>query len=167
MTLFLANIGLGLLWAVLTGVFSPPNLAIGFVLGYLMLWMIRGVLGPSRYYNTVPRLFEFAGYFLWELILANGRLAVDVLTPAHRMRPRVIALPLAVREEGEITLLANLISLTPGSLTLDVSEDHRFLYIHAMYASDPEAVRRSIQEGLERRILELMHGSERNPDRVH
>ncbi len=162
MTLFLSNIGLALIWAVLTGRFSPSNLAIGFFLGYLALRALRRILKPSPYFSTLPQVFEFAGYFVWELILANWRLAIDVLTPRHRMQPRILAVPLKVRSEGEITLLANLISLTPGSLSLDVSRDRGVLYVHAMYASDADAVRRSIQTGLERRVIELVRGAERD-----
>jgi multicomponent Na+:H+ antiporter subunit E len=162
MTLFVSNIGLALIWAILTGRFSPANLAIGFFLGYLALRAVRRVLKPSQYFSTLPKFFEFAGYFIWELILANWRLAFDVLTPRHRMKPRVLAVPLDVRTEGEITLLANLISLTPGSLSLDVSSDRSVLYVHAMYASDSDAVRQSIKTGLERRVIELVRGTERD-----
>jgi multicomponent Na+:H+ antiporter subunit E len=162
MILFLANIGLGLIWAILTGLFSPANMAIGFFLGYLALLSVRSILKPSQYFSTLPRFFEFAGYFALELMLANFRLAVDVLTPRHRMKPRVLSVPLDVRTKGEITLLANLISLTPGSLSLDVSPDRKVLYVHAMYASDVDAVRQSIKNGLERRVIELARGSERD-----
>jgi len=161
MTLFLSNIGLALIWAILTGRFNPANLAFGFVLGYLGLSAVRRVLKPSEYFRTLPRCFEFAGYFVWELMLANWRLAYDILTPRHRMRPRVLAVPLDVRSEGEITLLANLVSLTPGSLSLDVSADRGVLYVHAMYASDEDAVRQSVKDGMERRVIELLHGTER------
>ena len=161
MILFLSNIGLALIWAVLTGHFSPANLAFGFVLGYLGLLAVRRVLKPSEYFRALPRCFEFAGYFVWELVLANFRLACDILTPRHRMQPRVLAVPLEVGTDGEITLLANLVSLTPGSVSLDVSADREVLYIHAMYASDEDAVRQSVKDGMERRVIELLHGTER------
>jgi multicomponent Na+:H+ antiporter subunit E len=72
------------------------------------------------------------------------------------MRPGIIAIPLDARTDLEITLLANLITLTPGTLSLDVSADRRVLYIHVMYIDndDIEAVRRNIKDGFERRVLE-------------
>jgi multicomponent Na+:H+ antiporter subunit E len=94
--------------------------------------------------------------FLWEILLANLRVAYDVLTPRHRMRPGVIAVPLDARSDAEITLLANLITLTPGSLCLDVSGDRQTLYIHAMYIEDIPTVRRKVKASFERRILEVM-----------
>jgi multicomponent Na+:H+ antiporter subunit E len=72
------------------------------------------------------------------------------------MRPAIIAIRLDARTDVEITLLSNLIALTPGSLGLDVSDDHSVLYVHGMFVDDPEAFRRSIKHGLERRLLELL-----------
>ncbi len=162
MTLFLANIGLALIWAILTGRFNPANIAVGFLLGYLALRAVRRILAPSQYFNTLPRGFKFAGYFIWELILSNWRLAWDILTPKHRMRPRVLAVPMEAQTAAEITMLANLISLTPGSLSLDVSPDRKLLYVHAMYAADADEVCRSIKTGLERRVLELVRGNDKD-----
>jgi multicomponent Na+:H+ antiporter subunit E len=80
------------------------------------------------------------------------------LTPVSYVFPGVVAIPLDARTDAEITLLANLITLTPGSVSLDISEDRRVLYVHAMYidGGDVEAYRRSVKEGLERRVLELL-----------
>lgn len=94
--------------------------------------------------------------FIWEILLASLRVAYDVLTPRHRMRPGVIAVPLDARSDLEITLLANLITLTPGSLSLDVSDDRRVLYVQAMYIEDVQSIRRKVKAGLERRVLEVM-----------
>jgi multicomponent Na+:H+ antiporter subunit E len=67
-----------------------------------------------------------------------------------------VAIPLDARTDTEITLLANLITLTPGSVSLDVSSDRRFLYLHAMYIDDLEEFRRSIKDTLEHRVLEVL-----------
>jgi multicomponent Na+:H+ antiporter subunit E len=72
------------------------------------------------------------------------------------MRPAIIAIPLDARTDVEITLLSNLIALTPGSLGLDVSDDRSVLYVHGMFVDDPEAFCREIKDGLERRLLELL-----------
>jgi multicomponent Na+:H+ antiporter subunit E len=70
------------------------------------------------------------------------------------MRPGVVAIPLDVKTDIQIALLANLVTLTPGSISLDISGDRSVLYLHVMYIEEPEAVRREIKEGFERRILE-------------
>ena len=71
------------------------------------------------------------------------------------MKPGIIAIPLEAKTDFEITLLANLITMTPGTLSLDLSEDRRTLYVHAMYIHDPEKIRASIKNDLERRVLEV------------
>jgi hypothetical protein len=79
---------------------------------------------------------------------------VMVLSPRMDLKPGIIAYPLKVDRDFEITILANLITLTPGTLSVDVSDDRRILYVHAMDASDPEATKRDIAEGFERKIME-------------
>jgi multicomponent Na+:H+ antiporter subunit E len=156
MIAFLWNVLLAVVWALAFGDLSLSNLLIGFVLGYVILWFARGVFPSAEYCARVPRLLEFALYFLWELLLSNLRVAYDVLTPTHHMRPGIIAVPLDATTDGEITLLASFISLTPGTLSLDVSADRRTLYIHAMYLRDPGAEKRRIKTGLERRLLSIV-----------
>jgi multicomponent Na+:H+ antiporter subunit E len=156
MTIFLWNILLAIAWAALTGRLTPANLLIGFGLSYLILLYVQRITGPSNYFVKVRQVIGFVLFFLWELILANLRVAHDVVTPTHHMRPGVIAIPLDAQTDVEITLLANVITLTPGTLSLDVSSDRRVLYIHAMYIDDMETLRASIKDGFERRTLEVL-----------
>ncbi len=93
--------------------------------------------------------------FVREMVLANLRVAYDVVTPRHHMRPGIIALPLDVESDIEITLLANLITMTPGTLSLEVSSDRRVLYVHAMYIEDVPALQRKIKRDFERRVMEV------------
>ena len=67
-------------------------------------------------------------------------------------------MPLDAKSDGEIFLVADLISLTPGSLSLDVSPDGKTLYVHAMFVDDPEALRRDLKQGMERRVIEALEG---------
>ncbi len=103
----------------------------------------------------IGRIIELVLFFLWELMVANLRVAWDVVTPNQNRhkRPGVIAVPLDVQGDYAITLLACLITLTPGTLSLDVSKDRRVLYIHEMFIQDPDEVRRGIKEGFERRVI--------------
>lgn len=152
---FFWNIFLALVWAFAIGQLTLGTLVVGLVLGYVVLWMCRGVLDTTTYCRFVMKLLEFMVYFMWEIIHANLRVAFDVVTPTHYMKPGIIALPLDVKTDIQITLLANLISLTPGSLSLELSTDRSVLYVHAMYIADPEREKQRIKRGLERRLLEL------------
>jgi multicomponent Na+:H+ antiporter subunit E len=158
MQMFLWNLLLAIAWAVATGQLTMANLVLGLILGYAILLFARRALGPSAYFDKVPQVLRFSAFYLGQLILANLRVAYDVVTPTHYMRPGVIAVPLDAKTDAEITLLCNLITLTPGSLSVDLSPDRRVLYVHAMYidGGDVAAARRQIKDGLERRVLEVL-----------
>lgn len=161
MKLFLLNILLALLWSAISGTFSAATLVAGFALGYIVLVLARPAFGPSRYYAGLWRGLAFAVFYVWELVLSSFRVAHDVLTPHLHAEPGIIAVPLDARTDTEITVLANLISLTPGTLSLDVSADRRTLYVHAMYLDDgPDTLRDDLKEQMERRVLALF----RSPD---
>jgi multicomponent Na+:H+ antiporter subunit E len=106
--------------------------------------------------RIVLRLPGFVALYLWELVRASLRVAHDALTPTHYMRPAILAVPLDAQSDLEILLLANFLTMTPGSVCLDVSADRRVLYVHAMYVDDPEAARREIKTTVERRVIELL-----------
>lgn len=149
------NLLLGLAWVLLSGDFTGLNLLVGLIFGYITLVLIEPQLDSLKGYPArVPRFIGFIGFFLKELIQANLRVAFDIVTPPWHMKPGVIALPLSARTEMEITMVANLISLTPGTLSLDVSDDRKVLYIHAMFLDDEEELRRNLKE-MEQRALEL------------
>ena len=155
--MLLLNVLLALAWVALTGRFTPANLALGFALGYLMLWVSERARGSEGYFTVAPKVLGFGAFFVWQLVKANLQVAYHILAPRHHMRPGVIAVPLDARSPTEITLLANLITLTPGTLTLDVSGDRRVMYVHSMTLGDePEKFRRQIKQGFERRVLELL-----------
>lgn len=151
------NIILALIWSGLLGGISMENLVSGFLVSYFLLYFVtRGQEGHDSYFGKVPRLFGFVVYYLWELFKSNAIIAYDVLTPTHHMKPGVIGIPIDAKTDLEITVLANLITMTPGTLSLDVSPDRRTLYVHAMYIKDPDQLRSEIKDQLERRVLGLL-----------
>ncbi len=158
MKMFLWNLLLSLAWTVSTGQFTVANFIVGLVVGYFILLFAQRAIGPSPYFAKVPQVARFVLFYLWQMILANVRVAYDIVTPKHYMHPGVISVPLDAQTDAEITLLANLITLTPGTLSLDLSADRRVLYVHAMYIDngDVNEARRQIKEGLERRVLEVL-----------
>jgi multicomponent Na+:H+ antiporter subunit E len=153
--MLLWNLMLAVAWAMVTGRFTAANFALGFAVGYVVLLATQG-RPAARYFLKVRQAVSFFFFFLWELFLANLKVAYDVVTPRHHMKPGVVGIPLDATTDTEINVLANLITLTPGTLSLDVSPDRKTLYIHAMYIDDLDGLRRGIKHGLERRILELL-----------
>jgi len=151
----LLNILLALAWMFLTGDLDFMNFFEGFVIGFLILWVSKYASESSRYIYKIPKVISFVAYFIYELIIANIKVAFDVVTPRHRMTPSIIAVPLTAEKDYEITILANLITLTPGTLSLDVSTDKKVLYVHSMYVCDPQEFRNEIKNGFEKKLLEI------------
>jgi multicomponent Na+:H+ antiporter subunit E len=156
MTVFLLNLLLAITWRAATGIPGLANIFLGFVLGYLVLSWLKPLLGQTTYFERLPKGIRFVIFFLQELVLANFRVAWDVVTPKAYRRPGIVAVPLDAKTDTEITLLSILITLTPGTLSLDVSDDRQVLYVHGMFVDDPDAFRREIKEGFEQRVLELL-----------
>lgn len=147
---------LAALWIALTGEWSVANLAAGAALGVAAARLTVPARSRSgRRLRVGWALLRFPVTVVWELVLANLRVARTVLfTPRDRLTPGIIAIPLSVASDVEVTALANLITLTPGTVTLDVSDDRRTLFVHALDLADPEAVLASIKD-FERGIQEI------------
>jgi multicomponent Na+:H+ antiporter subunit E len=154
--LFLTNVLLAIAWAAVRGDFSPVSLIFGFALGGAALWLIREQFGTTGYFRRTERIARLALLFLWELLLSSLRVARTVLTPGYGFQCGIVAFPLTTDRDVEITLLANLITLTPGTLSVDVSDDRRTLYIHAIDVPDANALCREIAGGFERKIMEAL-----------
>lgn len=157
-TKFLSNILLTLIWMFLTGEYNFNNFLFGLILSFIILWIISGTEEESskKYFKIIPRILSFIFFFIWELTKANIQVAYEVITPNFNMKPGIIAVPLDAKSDLEITLLANLITLTPGTLALDVSTDRSVLYVHGMYVENKKEFIEDIKQGFEKRLLEIL-----------
>lgn len=148
---------LALVWAAMTGSFSGLNLLLGGAIGALAVLLLRRELAPPRRFRQIRRIASLALLFLWELGVSAVRVAIIVLSPNLKsaLRPAIIAFPLSVQSDAEITLLANLITLTPGTLSVDVSDDRSLLYVHVLQLTTREALIADIAGGFEAKIREI------------
>jgi multicomponent Na+:H+ antiporter subunit E len=149
---FAWNLLLAILWVGLSGQVSTASFALGFVVSALLLITMGRALGVYGYGGELMRLLGFVAYYLKELIISNLRVARDIMRPRMQTRPAIVAIPLDDLSAPQVTLLANLITMTPGTLSLDVTEDRSTLFVHAMFMSDADQLRREIKTGLERRV---------------
>ncbi len=129
MNALLLNILLALVWMMAVGRFTFHQLLLGFLLGFLVVSVVEPLWGGGTY---------------------------DIVTPELHARPHIFAVPLDARTDTEITLVANFLSLTPGTLLLDVSTDQRTLYVHTMYTENRERFITEVKQGLEARLLEVL-----------
>ena len=154
--IYAVNLLIMLGWAIVTGDFTSGNLVFGFLVGFAALWIAAGLFGQSRYHTRLAGVVGLFLYFLYDLVQSSLKVAWDVLTPTLHARPAFVEMPLDAESDAEIVLTANLISLTPGTLSIDVSPDRRTLLVHAMFADDPAAVVSGLKSGMERRVLEAL-----------
>lgn len=154
--LFLINVLLAFAWCAVVGSFSFLNLLFGFFVASAALWLTREQHQTTKYFKRAWLVLSLVLLFLKELVLSVVRVAWLVVQPRQNYRPSFISFPLTVDRPYEITLLANLITLTPGTLSVDVSDDNQTLYIHCIDVDDPEALRKDIATGFERKIMEAL-----------
>jgi multicomponent Na+:H+ antiporter subunit E len=151
------GIGIALLtlaWLALTGSLTIPNALLGLVLSVLASSFAREQKRRDEIAIRPLRVAGLAVLFAYELVLSGYRVARLVLMPRMHLQPGIFAYRLKVDRNFEITLLANLITLTPGTLSVDVSADRKTLFVHAIDCSDPDQTRRDIAHGFERKIME-------------
>lgn len=157
MSRFAANLVLAAAWAMLFGEFSALTLLSGFAVGYAVLALLQPLTGGgASYFWRVWSWLKLIVLFLYELFASSIEVLWDIVTPRHLARPAIIEVPLDVRSDAGILLVTNLISLTPGTLSLDVSEDRRTLLVHAMFADDPDAVRHKLKSGMEKWVIDAV-----------
>lgn len=132
----LLNFVLALVWMFLSHSYNPTSFIIGFLLGMLILLGFRRFFQTRFYLARVWSIIKLFCIFIRELILSNIAVLKVVLKPKLDMKPGIFALETELQSEWEITILANLITLTPGTLVIDVSEDNKILYVHAMNLDD-------------------------------
>lgn len=154
MSLYLLSIVMAVIWTVVSGSFTLHNLLFGLVISVVTLIILKEQVAGPDYVSRTRRIVSLILLFVVELAKSAWKVAILVVSPKLDVKPGIFAYPLTVKSDWEITLLANLITLTPGTLSVDVSEDRSTLYIHGIDCSDVEATRRDIAEGFEKKIME-------------
>ncbi|TWI56360.1 Na+/H+ antiporter subunit E [Halalkalibacter nanhaiisediminis] len=151
----LINIVIALIWVFLLNSFTGADFVVGYVIGILILFVLRRFLQFDFYMRRVWAIIKLIVLFFKELILANIDVMKIVLSPKLDIEPGIIALPTNLKSDWELTLLASLITLTPGTLSMDFSDDSKYIYIHAINVPDKEEMIRQIHNTFERAIMEV------------
>lgn len=156
--LFLVNIIVAFFWQLIIPLFGPFDYLIGFVVGFIAILTFHRPYGKRAYYLTY-----FVIYVLWAMVLSNLSIAKLVLQPKPHLDPGIIGVPLTVTSGLEITILASVITLTPGTISVDLgrnADGQQVLYVHNLTVVDPDAFRHSVKDGFERLLLRVTQGQE-------
>lgn len=155
MNSLLLNILLALTWCAASGAISTAHFTVGFLVGYAILSVQPEITRSGAYRKKVFYAVTFTAFFAKEVVVGALDVASAILWPFRKLRPGIVAVPLDTRSAVENTLLANVVTLTPGTMSIDLSPDGKTLYVHVLDMKSPDAVRRAIKEGLERRLIRL------------
>ncbi|PSL45064.1 multisubunit sodium/proton antiporter MrpE subunit [Salsuginibacillus halophilus] len=151
----LLNLLIAVVWMALQNSYTPVDFLFGYVVGIFVLLILRTVLRFDFYMRRVYAVFKLFLLFSKELIMANIDMIRIVLSPKLTNKPGIVAVPTRLSSDWEVTLLASLISLTPGTLSMDFSEDGRTIYIHNIDVPNREEMIKDIQDKFEKAILEV------------
>jgi multicomponent Na+:H+ antiporter subunit E len=153
--LFLLNLILALMWAALQGDLNTINLVIGFLVSGVTIYLFRRMFFRPLYFRKLGLGVKLLLVFIKELTKSNIAVLRVVLSPRLRVRSGVIAVPTELTNDVALTMLANMITLTPGTLTLDIAPDRRYLFVHTLNLDDPEDVKQEIRQAFEVYLREL------------
>jgi multicomponent K+:H+ antiporter subunit E len=147
---------LTVVWTLLQNQVSAGMVVFGLILG-IIIPRLTAAWWPDRPNGIrVGRMFSYGLLVLWDIMVANMQVAWIVLTrPNSRLRPAWVVIPLDLVQPEAISILAGTITLTPGTVSADLSDSGHCLLVHALDAEDPDAVRDEIKERYERRLKEI------------
>ena len=155
----LYSIPLALMWCFVQGSLTVPNFLFGMVLGPVVIRPFKPLytwekVSLATELRRIPQLLRYFAVLIVEILKANIMVAKIVLKPNLNLKPGIIAVPLRTKTDVGITAIANTITLTPGTLTVDISDDGTVAYVHAIDATDPQGICDSIRDDLESYVLE-------------
>lgn len=149
-------------WCLLNWIPSGANLLVGILVALLVAFMLGDLVIQRPHLTRDPRryayfLFQYVPVFLWEVLKANIDVIYRVVHPGLPINPGIVKVRTSLRSDIALTLLANSITLTPGTMSVDIGKDHGFLYVHwiDVRTRDIEAATRIIVERFERILRKI------------
>src|SRR5699024_115960 len=151
----LLNVSIAIVWMFLSTSLTAQTFMIGYLIGLLIIFIMRKYFKKRFYLSRVWAVLKLGLIFLKELAMSNIAVLRIVLQPKMDIEPSIFAFPTDLQQNWEITLLSNLITLTPGTLVVHVSDDQRTLYIHAIDVDDVNEEIEYIKNKFEKVIKEF------------
>jgi multicomponent K+:H+ antiporter subunit E len=144
-----------IVWLLLNQSASPGHLVLAGVFAITIPWLVSGLQEDQTRIRRPFKAIFFIIKVLTDIVLANIQVAIQVIGPMRYLQPGFLAIPLDIKGDFPITVLASTISLTPGTLSAEVSEDKAWLYVHALHLKDETATIREIKKRYEAPLMEI------------
>lgn len=149
------NLLISFIWMFLSESYSLISFVWGYIVGLILLLILNRFFSGPFYLKRVYKIVVLLLIFIRELILSNLDIVKLVYQRQSDFEPGIFAMPLEVKSNWEITLLANLITLTPGTLSIALTDDNSHIFIHAMHIDDKEQSIHEIKNTFEKAIMEV------------
>ncbi|MEM9242488.1 MAG: Na+/H+ antiporter subunit E [Pseudomonadota bacterium] len=157
MRLWWKLIFLVLIWCGFSNNFGLANIGLGVIVSLVCVSILPSKQHDRPYKFKLLPLISLLGIIAVELIESSLLVAWDVITPKHLSEPKFILIDLACRNDVERTLLANIVSLTPGTLSVDLTDDKSKLKVHVMFAQQQQTVIAFIKQKIEPRVMRIFN----------
>ncbi|WP_194974646.1 Na+/H+ antiporter subunit E [Aquiflexum lacus] len=155
-SMFLNNLLLTIIWVLATGTLTEENFIFGFLISFGILYIITINKEERKYFTILPKLISFIMFMSWEILKANLVTVKESLYAKSKLEPAVIKVPLTVESDIGITILATMVSVTPGTLVMDISDDKKVMYVHVMHVRSKKEFVDEVKNKFEKRLLEIL-----------
>ena len=142
-------------WLLLNNTLAPGHLVLAAFLAIAIPLLTRGMQDPQPKFRKPWVALRYVLMVLGDIVVANFEVAILVLGPAKKLNPAFIAIPLSIEHDLPITLLSSTVSLTPGTVSAEISEDKKWLYVHVLNLTDKDALIALIKQRYEQPLLEI------------
>lgn len=149
------NLIISFMWMFLSESYTLLTFALGYIVGIILLLVLNRFFEERFYLERFHKIVLLFYIFIRELILSNIDVVKLVYAKNPNFEPGIFAMPIDVKKNWEITLLANLITLTPGTLSIAISDDNTSIFIHAMHIDEKEQSIYDIKNTFEKAIMEV------------
>ncbi|OZG72854.1 Na+/H+ antiporter subunit E [Hahella sp. CCB-MM4] len=151
----LHSIFLLLVWLGLNNTLAPGHIVLGGILAFLIPLVVAGLHTPQPRVQRYGLACRYVLMVMYDIVVANIEVAIRILGPMKNLKPGFVAVPIETHNELMLTILASTISLTPGTVSAEVTKDRKWLYVHVLHMEDEEALIQQIKERYERKLREV------------
>lgn len=142
-------------WLLLQQSLTLADLLAAALVGLIIPRAVHRLIAPPAHPRHLGTIIRLAGVVVWDIVIANVAVAQLVLSPRRQPRPAWIAVPLDIRDPTAVTLMASIITITPGTVSCVIDEDRHIIYVHALDCDDADAMAAEIKQRYERPLQEI------------
>ncbi|MAY42459.1 MULTISPECIES: Na+/H+ antiporter subunit E [unclassified Neptuniibacter] len=151
----LHSLMLFIIWLLVNNTVAPGHIVLGAFLALTIPLLTSGMQSPQPGFRKPFASMRYMLMVIWDIIIANFEVAQLVIRSSKKLNPAFIAIPLDIQHEFPITILASTVSLTPGTVSAEISEDKKWLYVHVLNLTDKDELITEIKHRYERPLMEI------------